>query len=82
MIKTLGQYLFLKVTRDLKSKYKSLKDKEIHVVCYQKCIPIKLFSEQQQQQQKNKSKSLEILIVGNALKQHGRTKTVKNGSSR
>ena len=27
---------FIKVTKDFKSKYESLKDKEIYIVCYQK----------------------------------------------
>ena len=27
---------FIKVTKDFKSKYDSLKDKEIYIVCYQK----------------------------------------------
>ena len=30
------QYLFLKVIRDLKSKYKLLKGKEAHTICCQK----------------------------------------------
>ena len=33
---TVKQYLFLKVIRDLKSKYKLLKGKEAHTICCQK----------------------------------------------